>query len=151
MNVSSADEVIHSFISLTEKIANSRTNVLDFGSGDMTFYRGEIHIIKMVGDYPGIFSSEIARRFGITRAVIHKTLIKLEERGMVAKQQDEQDKKRYGLLLTDKGQEAYRLHEEYHTRHDKELFDYVNGLGVEQLEAVNGFLRLANQLIQNHA
>ena len=52
----SGTEVINEFIALTESIANSRTNVLDFGSEDMTFYRGEIHIIKMIGDYTGIFS-----------------------------------------------------------------------------------------------
>ena len=73
-------EVISLYISLIEKIANGRTNVLDFGSEDMTFYRGEIHIIKIIGDSPGIYSSEIARYMGITRAVVHKTLLKLEKR-----------------------------------------------------------------------
>ncbi|RAU98948.1 MarR family transcriptional regulator [Paenibacillus sp. YN15] len=144
-------EVIHSFIALTERIANSRTNVLDFGSEDMVFYRGEIHIIKTIGDYPGIYSSEIARRFGITRAVIHKTLIKLEERGLVAKEQDEEDKKRFRLRLTEKGWTAYRFHEEYHQRLDRELFDYIGALNGEQLEAVSGFLKHAGRLIQNHA
>lgn len=145
------NEVIHSFIALTEQIANSKTNVLDFGSEDMVFYRGEIHIIKTIGDYPGIYSSEIARKFGITRAVIHKTLIKLEERELVMKEQDGEDKKRYRLRLTEKGQTAYRYHEEYHRRFDRELFDYIQTLNKEQLEAVNGFLQHAGQLIQNHA
>ena len=30
-------EVINAFITLTENIANSRTNILNFGSEDMTF------------------------------------------------------------------------------------------------------------------
>ncbi|WP_312429668.1 MarR family winged helix-turn-helix transcriptional regulator [Lacrimispora sp.] len=144
-------EVINSFISLTEKTANSKTNFLDFGSPDMTFYRGEIHIIKMVGDYPGIFSSEVARKFGVTRAVIHKTLLKLEERELVKKSQEDNDKKRIKLFLTDKGKQAYNLHEQYHSQHDNELFEYVNTLTTEQLEAINGFLQHANNLIQNHA
>lgn len=144
-------EVIHAFIALTESIANSKTNVLDFGGNDMTFYRGEIHIIKMIGDYPGLYSSEIARRFGITRAVVHKTLIKLEERGFVVKEQDQEDKKRYKLHLTPKGQLAYTSHEDYHNQHDKALFDYVANMTAEQLEAIKGFLEHANQLIQNHA
>lgn len=144
-------EVINAFITLTENIANSKTNVLDFGSEDMTFYRGEIHIIKMIGDYPGIFSSEIARRFGITRAVIHKTLLKLENRGLVYKEQDEQDRKRHRLFLSNKGHLAYCSHEEYHNYHDKELFNYVNALSESQLATVKGFLEHANRLIQNHA
>ena len=92
------NEVIDSFIKLTEKISNGKTNILDFGSNDMVFYRGEIHIIKMIGDYPGIYSSEIARNFGITRAVVHKTLLKLEKRNLVEKKQDSEDKKRQKIL-----------------------------------------------------
>ena len=45
-------EIISLYISLIEKIANGRTNVLDFGSEDMTFYRGEIHIIKIISMNP---------------------------------------------------------------------------------------------------
>ena len=144
-------EVINSFITLTENISNSRTNVLDFGSEDMTFYRGEIHIIKMIGDYPGIFSSEIARRFGITRAVVHKTLLKLEDRGLVDREPYNDDKKRQKLFLSEKGQLAYRYHEEYHNKYDKVLFDYVAELSDSQLETIKGFLEHANNLIKNHA
>jgi hypothetical protein len=53
----SGTEVINEFIALTESIANSRTNVLDFGSEDMRFYRGEIHIIKMIGDWESLKTS----------------------------------------------------------------------------------------------
>ena len=147
----SGTEVIHAFIALTETIANSKTNVLDFGGNDMVFYRGEIHIIKMIGDYPGLFSSEIARRFGITRAVVHKTLLKLKERGFVAKEQDNEDKKRHKLFLTETGKRAYTYHEDYHKQHDKALLDYVASLSDNQSETITGFLQHANQLIQNHA
>ena len=126
-------EVINAFIGLTERIANSKTNVLDFG------------------DYPGIFSSEIARRFGITRAVVHKTLLKLEERELVTKTQNDADKKRVPLFLTEKGRQAYQFHEEYHNRHDKALFEYVGSLSQPELEAVKKFLEYANNLIENHA
>ena len=62
--------VVERYIALIEKIANGKNNMLSFVGKDMTFYRGEIHIIKKIGDNPGIFSSEIARDMGITRAVI---------------------------------------------------------------------------------
>ena len=77
---------IRAFIDLTEQIANSKTNILDFGSEDMTFYRGEIHMIKMIGDFPGIYSAELARKFGITRPVVHKTLQKLSDRGLIMRE-----------------------------------------------------------------
>lgn len=144
------NEVIDLFINLTEKIANGKTNILDFGSEDMIFYRGEIHIIKMVGDYPGIYSSEIARNFGITRAVIHKTLLKLEKRNLIEKRQDSQDKKRQKLFLTSKGELAYKYHEEYHNEWDKELFDFMKTLTEKELNTIIKFLKHTDKLIQNH-
>ena len=146
-----SDDVIHSFIELTEQISNSKTNILDFGSEDMTFYRGEIHLIKMIGDFPGIYSAELARKFGITRPVVHKTLQKLHERGLISKETDDSDKKLYCLYLTDKGELAYRYHKEYHEKYDKALFAYLSDMNDEQLTSIKGFLDHAITLIQNHA
>lgn len=149
-SVSSGD-VIHSFIELTEQIANSRTNILNFVGEDMSFYRGEIHMIKMIGDFPGIHSSELARKFGITRPVVHKTLQKLSERGFVIREDDPEDKKRYLLYLTEKGKTAYVEHEKYHDENDKALFDYLADMPGDKTAAVKGFLDHAIGLIQNHA
>lgn len=146
-----AIKIVESFIRLTEKIANSKTNILNFGSDDMIFFRGEIHIIQMIGDYPGTFSSEIARQFGITRAVVHKTLLNLEDRKLVIKKPNVLDKKRVQLFLTEKGMQAYLLHREYHNTQDKALFEYIDRLNQVQLEAIEGFLNHANNLIENHA
>lgn len=143
--------VITSFISLTEKIANSKTNVLDFGSSDMTFHRGEIHMIKMIGDFPEIYCSELARKLGITRSVVHRTIGILEKRDLIIKVPDEHNKKRFNLVLTDKGKKAYKLHEEYHQTHDQALFTYLEQLNPTELSAVENFLNHATDLIDNHA
>ena len=146
-----SSDVIRAFIELTEQIANSKTNILDFGSEDMTFYRGEIHMIKMIGDFPGIYSAELARKFGITRPVVHKTLQKLSKRKLITKEDDEENKKRFQLYLTEKGWAAYRYHQEYHERYDKALFDYVGNITGDQLTCIKGFLDHAIELIRNHA
>lgn len=143
--------IVTSFITLTEKIANSKTNILDFGSPEMTFYRGEIHMIKMIGDFPGIYSSELARKLGITRAVVHRTIGILQKRKLLFKEPDSNDKKRVHLFLSDSGQQAYHFHEEYHQKHDQELFDYLNQLSPDQLDIVGGFLKHATDLINHHA
>lgn len=144
------DTITRDFIKLTEKIANGKVNILDFGSEDMTFYRGEIHMLKMIGDNPGIFSSEMARNFNITRAVVVKTVRKLEERGLIYRQDDERDKKRYRLFLTEKGLQAYVKHQEYHLQADKPLFDYLDSLSEKELKTVKDFLYHANALIEQH-
>lgn len=143
--------ILTSFLSLTEKITNSKTNILDFGSPDMIFHRGEIHIIKMIGEFPNINCSEIARKFGITRAVVHRTIGILQKRELIDKIPDETNKKRFNLQLTEKGQRAYQLHEDYHQTYDKELYDYLSELNANELTAIEGFLDHATSLIDNHA
>ncbi len=141
--------VINDFIRLTERVANGKTNMLNFGSG-MTFYRGEIHMIQMVGDCPGIYISEMARAFHITRAVVAKTVRKLESRGLVIKTSDHEDKKRLRLFLTEKGSEAYSLHHQYHQQSDRPLFVYLESLSESELHTLREFLRHANNLVENH-
>lgn len=143
--------IVTSFVTLTEKIANSKTNVLDFGSPELTFYRGEIHMIKLIGDFPGIYCSELARKLGITRAVVHRTIGILQKRDFILKEPDADNKKRVRLFLTNSGQHAYHLHEEYHQQYDQQLVDYLDQLSPDQLEIIGGFLTHATDLIDNHA
>lgn len=145
-----SNAIINDFIKMTERIANGKMNVLDFGSAEMTFYRGEIHILKMVGDHPGIFISEMARNFNITRAVVAKTVKKLEKRGLLIKETDSEDKKRLRLYLTDKGRRAHALHHAYHQQFDQPLFAYLAQLDDHDLQIIQEFLNHANQLIENH-
>ncbi|KAJ51692.1 DNA-binding MarR family transcriptional regulator [Clostridium tetanomorphum] len=92
------ENIVESFICMIEKIANGKMNVLCFGSEDMTFFRGEIHIIKIIGDNSETFSSEIARKLWVTRAVIHKTLIKLQNRDIIFDEIDDVDKKKKSFI-----------------------------------------------------
>jgi DNA-binding MarR family transcriptional regulator len=142
--------VINDFIQMTERIANGKTNILDFGLEEMQFYRGEIHMIKMVGDHPGIFISEMARNFNVTRAVVAKTVRKLEKHGFLEKKEDVEDKKRLCLFLTEKGKMAYNLHTQYHQEYDRPLFDYLESLNDNELHIIQEFLKHANTLIENH-
>lgn len=143
-------EIITKYIALVEKIATGKTNVLDFGTDGMIFYRGEIHILKFIGDFPGTFSSEIARHMNVTRAVVYKILVKLEKRGLVRKEETADDGKIKKLFLTDKGKTAYKLHEEYHQKHDKDFFDYINALNEEEEEIVLRFLKKSMTMISRH-
>ena len=52
--VGTPKDVFSEFIQLTSKIENGKQNILDFGSEDMIFYRGEIHMIRAIGLNPGI-------------------------------------------------------------------------------------------------
>jgi DNA-binding MarR family transcriptional regulator len=103
-----------------------------------------------IWDHPGVFISEMARSFNVTRAVVAKTVRKLEERGFLIKKEDPDDKKRLCLFLTEKGKRAYKLHNQYHQEYDRPLFAYLENLNDKELHTIQEFLKHANALIENH-
>ena len=139
-------QITHTFIQIAEKIANSKIKPLDFGKG-MILFRGEIHIIKAIGDQEKISSSEIARQFGITRAVIHKTLLKLEKEQYVIKKNDLTDRKKILLYLTDKGKAAYMAHETYHNEQDKIINEFLNKLPPDHLHTIQQYLDHTHKIL----
>ncbi len=137
------------FMRLIETIANSKMKQLDFGDG-IVLYRGEIHMIRAIGDHPGMFISEIARYFGVTRAVVSKSVLKIEKSGYVRKVIDPLDKKRVQVYLTERGEAAYQAHNAFHLEKDDYIFAHLEGLSAEELEAVSVFLDKAQQMVEHH-
>lgn len=143
------NDIQNSFIAMLEKVANGKINILNFG-GDMIFTRGEIHIIKRIGDNEGIYSSELAQLMGVTRAVSNKTVNKLENKDFILKKNNSDNLKIKKLYLTQKGKLAYDLHEKYHEDSDSEFIEYISSLSEEDSIIIKKFLNKANTVIENH-
>lgn len=141
--------IMSDFMQLLETIANGKTNVLNFGD-DMVFYRGEIHMIKVIGDHPGMFLSEIARCFHVTRAVVSKIILKLERNGYVRKVTDPADKKRVKVYLTERGQVAFQAHEDFHQSNDRDIYKYLEELSEAEREVIAVFLQRARRMVDHH-
>mgnify|MGYP001242671438 CR=1 FL=1 len=94
--------------------------------------------------------SEIAQRFNVTRAVISKTIKKLETRGFIIKEEVKADKKKLAVYLTKKGEKAYTAHQQFHLINDKEIFDYLDGLTERELYAVKEFINKAKKMTKEH-
>ncbi|RGD63436.1 MarR family transcriptional regulator [Lachnospiraceae bacterium OF09-6] len=78
-----AEEVFSLFQCLTSRIENGHPNILELGDEKEHFFRGEIHMLRMIGVDPGIHSSELARKFGVSRAVTAKIIQKLLQKGVI--------------------------------------------------------------------
>ena len=143
------NEIIGQFVRLIETTANKKMKKLNFGNG-VILYRGEIHLIKALGDNPGMFISEIARYFGVSRAVISKNIVKLEAQGYVQKTTDEQKLNRIKVYLTPLGEKAYLQHKLFHAKEDKSMFDFLKSLGPDDLANIFIFLQQAQKMINNH-
>ena len=144
------EEVFSLFQCLTSRIENGHPNILELGEDKDHFFRGEIHMLRMIGVDPGIHSSELARKFGVSRAVTAKTIQKLLKKGVIERLMDAQDQKIYDLYLTEKGRQVVEDHEAYHQQLDQELYKHVEHMKEPDLKVITEFLEYANNLVKNH-
>ena len=56
------------------RFINSKTNILGFSKSNMTFHREEICMVKTIGGFTKIYSSERAQKLGITRIVVQRII-----------------------------------------------------------------------------
>lgn len=141
--------VIEKYITLTEKISKNNNEPKNFET-DVEIYRSEIHIINVIGYNDDIHISEIARKFGVTKGAISKTIKKLERKGLVEKRIDKTNNTRTLVKLTDKGMKAYYAHEKYHNEYDRDMFSYLESLTDHELEILYTFLDKANKMAERH-
>lgn len=140
-------KVIVNTIELIESISNNKVNSITLDNGEV-FYRAETHVLKLIYDEPGIFSSEIARRFSVTRAAIQKTLGRLEERKLITKEIDQMDKKRIRLFLTSTGRESIELLIQYQMKINSVFFLEISNLSKDDLMVVNRFLTMSKKVVE---
>jgi len=141
--------VMSEFLGLVEKISSSKNRPIDFGEGQVFFHR-EIHIIKVIGDNPGISAGEIAQKFGITPVVVSKILKKMIKEELVLKKTDSNNKSKMNLFLAPRGQAAFKAHEKHHDEFDARLFEFLSTQNEEQLKSIFNFLRLGKSIIERN-
>lgn len=79
---------------------------------DLTY--NDMHIIEAIGlDQPKKMS-EIAKIMSVTTGTLTKAVNSLERKGYVKRRRSEQDKRVVNMMLTKRGELAYRHHERFH-------------------------------------
>lgn len=141
--------VIEKYVTFVEKITKNN-NDPKYYETDVEIYRSEIHVLNVIGDNDDIHISEVARKFGVTKGAISKTIKKLALKGLVEKVIDKTNHTRTLVKLTDKGLKAYFAHERFHDEYDKDLFSYLKSLNEHELEILDIFLEKANQMAERH-
>jgi DNA-binding MarR family transcriptional regulator len=141
-------QAIMGTIELMEKIVNNKTETLTLADGQV-YHRAESHVLKIIGEEPGIFSSEIARRFSVTRGAIQKILGRLEERNLITKRLDADDKKRIKLFLTEDGEQSLKLLVQHQMKINAAFFSAISSMSAGELNAVNKFLNMAHTVLDD--
>ena len=89
----------------------------------------EIHTIAAIGMYEVNPMNVIAARLGITLATLTTSVKRLADRGLVARQKSEKDKRQVLISLTSDGRKVYRAHRLFH---EKMLAAALEGLSKEE-------------------
>jgi DNA-binding MarR family transcriptional regulator len=127
---------IDRFNRVVTKFALIDRNPRDFGSGER-LTRAEIHLIAAVGDRPLVKVTDLARTMGVTKGAVSQNVGRLVRKEYLKKLRSMDNDKEVLLLLTEKGEVAYRGHERYHA----ELFEKYQGrLAEEDVRKFNSVL-----------
>ena len=62
-------------------------------------YHSEIHTIMAIGDHEGVYLSELARMTGVTRGAISQMISRLDEKGLVRKEADQEKQSENQVVL----------------------------------------------------
>jgi len=98
-----------------------------FGTDDI-LYASEIHMIDVIGRYPGIYVTEIANKLGITKGAVPKMIRKLLQKEMIYRYQAMDNKKMVLFELTEKGHVAFQIHAEFHQKMDQDIIKKFDSL-----------------------
>lgn len=145
MSEQKVQQVIWNTIEFMERAANTDRMSVDLGGDDMVFFRGESHIIKLIGDQPGIINSEVARKLGVQRTVVFRTIKNLEGRNIIEKRTSEINKKQLCLSLTEKGRDVYERLVEYQQKKNEIFFSYLSELSDSELDTVLRYIECTMQ------
>ncbi|OPJ60198.1 MarR family winged helix-turn-helix transcriptional regulator [Clostridium oryzae] len=132
-------DVINRFNEIDSKARN-------FGT-DETLHLSEIHLIEFIGDNEKLSVSEIARKKSVTKGAISKTLIRLEDKKLIVKALNPENKSQTIVSLTKKGWIAYSEHKKYHENINKTIFSCVQGKSEQDIKTIYYFLEQLENLL----
>lgn len=130
----------HEILELEEK-AIITDEFRDISNNDM-------HIIEAIGLGPGTRMSVIARRLNITVGSLTTSMNGLVNKGYVARQRSERDRRVVNIYLLEKGIAAYKHHEQFHREMTEALMSCLTPeeqvVWVKSLDKITEFFRSHN-------
>lgn len=101
--------LLHSIIQTGHKARKLEQAALETGLEDR-ISTAEIYIIECIGPHGAERMRDIAQQLGVTLATLTVACDKLEQKGLVARHRDMNDKRTVHISLTEKGLVAYHFH-----------------------------------------
>ena len=138
-----AEAIISSLLRVINKIQQGRRIPRDYGAGiSMTLLEAEM--CALIAQQAGVTGSELSEQLGVTRSAMSQVITKLKGKSLVSEQASNSDAKRKHLYLTERGQAAAAIAEDFKTKMRNELFG-------ESRAELQAYLRFVTKLEAFHS
>lgn len=108
----------------------------------------DMHIIEAIGMQEPRNMTKVANSLHVTVGTLTIGMNNLVKKGYVTRVRSEQDRRVILLTLTEKGQKAYRHHEEYHIKMTEEVMKQFSeeemGILLQALERIRTYFAMGN-------
>ena len=136
------DEITHEtifkimiqFIRITKKFNELEKMSIDVGIGEK-LYPSEFHVIVAVGSGYENTVTGLSKRLEITKGAVSQVVNKLHEKGFVNKERNKDYGKEIILSLTEKGQNAFKIQDEFHKEMETEFIQRLENVTPEQMDS----------------
>jgi len=121
--MSETAKLAHQLVELYERLSSWEQDVVK-SSGLST---AQMHTIEIVGHgadgaHNGpMRMKELAKKMGVTTGTLTVMIDRLEQQGLLKRTPHETDRRSYLIALTEKGQELFSEHHQYHLRLTEEI------------------------------
>lgn len=111
-------------------------------------HNGKGRILKVLLEEGMMTQSDLQNTIDIRSGSLSEILIKMEDKELITRKKDNDDKRKINIQITEKGKEAISLKEEENKNKAKELFNSIDEEEKKQLEVI--LLKLIKSWRMNH-
>ncbi len=112
-------------------------------------YPSEINIIGAIGKDPGINVTELAEKIGVTKGAVSQILKKLNDKKLIEKYNNKNNKKEVLLKLTEEGIIVFNGHKNIHKIIDPQIRSFLETQTNEHTSYLIDFLKMISKICKN--
>lgn len=109
-----------------------------------------IHLIDLVGKYPGKTITELAELLGVTKGAISQQIPVLKKIGLIEISQKKDNKKNKFLSLTSEGEKVFDAHNSLHEELYSSIQARLTSFSPEQIQTIHEILEIISISINDY-
>lgn len=126
------DDLTHELFTFFNGFSSWENSVIK--TSDLTV--SEAHAIEVLGNYGPMNMKSLAQHLGVTTGTTTVTVDRLEKKQYATRESVKEDRRVHLITLTEKGQQAFSEHHQYHYNLTEQILSVLSNEENEQLLAI---------------